>query len=211
MKWIVNNVGKLSYIAIIPALTYYLLKDGDKFYGYIKNLISEERRNKYLRVYHIIHGQIWQFVVGQAVISLIVTVATWGALVLCGVRFSMILAVFMGLMEFIPYFGPFIGAVPIIIASLIDGWEKLVFAIIGVFIVQQLEGSFLSPLIIGKHTGLHPGWVIITILAGGEVLGIIGMIISVPLVIVLKTIITSIYQDFVRNKSAIQNGTENSA
>ena len=209
MKWIVSNVSKLSYIAIIPALTYYLLKDGDKFYGFIKSMISEEHRNKYLRVYHILHRQIWQFIVGQAVLSLIVAVATWLALMLCGVRFSMILAVFMGLMEFIPYFGPFIGAVPIVIVSLIDGWQKLVFALLGVLIVQQLEGSFLSPLIIGKHTGLHPAWVIITILAGGEILGIIGMIVSVPLVIVLKTIISSVYQDFIRNRTMVAEPAEN--
>ena len=205
VRWLVTNIGKLSYIAVIPALTYYLLKDGGRLYARMGELIDEQKRGKWRKIYRNIHRRVWQFVVGQGVLVLIVALATWAVLVLCGVRFSLLLAVFMGLMEFIPYFGPFIGAIPIVVVALIDGWSTLAFAVIGILIVQQLEGSFLSPLIIGKHTGLHPAWVIVIILIGGEVLGIAGMIVSVPIVIVLKTVIESVYCDYVRNRPLKSN------
>lgn len=107
---------------------------------------------------------------------------------LIGVRFAFILAVLNGILNIIPYFGPIIGGIPAVIIALIDSPVKALWTIIGVFILQQIEGNILSPKITGDSTNMHPIIIIILLLIGEKMGGFLGMVLAVPIGVIIKVI-----------------------
>lgn len=98
------------------------------------------------------------------------------------------LGIFAGITNVIPYFGPFIGAIPAIaLAMLVSKW-MVIKVIIAFVVIQQVEASIISPKILGDRVGLHPLFVILVLLAGGQLFGLTGLILAVPVAAVLRVI-----------------------
>ena len=90
----------------------------------------------------------------------------------------------------IPYFGPFIGAVPPILMTLIYNPIKAIRVAIFIIILQQLDGNFISPKIMGTQVGIDPIWIISSVLIGGSLFGFIGIFLSIPTAALIKTYLT---------------------
>ena len=100
--------------------------------------------------------------------------------------YALLISVIVGITNMIPYFGPFIGAVPgAIILLIINPLTALGFVIL-IFLLQQFDGLYLGPKILGGTVGLKPLWIIVSITVGGSVAGVLGMFLSVPVVAVLR-------------------------
>ena len=100
--------------------------------------------------------------------------------------YALVISVFVGITNMIPYFGPFIGAVPgILILLFIKPVKALVFAIM-VLCLQQFDGLILGPKILGESTGMKPLWIIFAITVGGSMFGVIGMFLGVPVVAIIN-------------------------
>ena len=100
--------------------------------------------------------------------------------------YALLISVIVGITNMIPYFGPFIGAVPgAIILLIIDPLTALGFVVL-IFLLQQFDGLYLGPKILGDTVGLKPLWIIVSITVGGSVAGVLGMFLSVPVVAVLR-------------------------
>ena len=116
--------------------------------------------------------------------------------------YTLFISVIVGVTNMIPYFGPFIGAVPgILILLFVQPVKALVFSIM-VLCLQQFDGLILGPKILGESTGMKPLWIIFAITVGGSMFGVIGMFLGVPVVAILNYLL-DLYLQFRLNKKNI--------
>ena len=122
------------------------------------------------------------FVIGKAIDSLIIGI-------LCFILMTILRLPYTLLISLIPYFGPFIGAVPGAIIMLMVSPFKAVIFIIMIFGLQQFDGLYLGPKILGQSVGLRPLWIIVAITVGGSIAGVLGMFLGVPIMAVLRYLV----------------------
>ena len=111
-----------------------------------------------------------------------------------GGQYALLFGFWAGVTEVIPYVGPFLGAVPPVIAAFFHSPITAVWIIVVFFVIQQLESHILAPNIVGSSVGVHPLVVIFALLAGAQIGGILGMLASLPLLAMLKHTLT--FYDF---------------
>lgn len=194
---IINMFSNIFEIVIIPVITFYLLKDSDYFKKQLILLMPSKYRNNILALGIEIDTVIGKYIKGQIVTGFFVGALTTIVLLIINVRYALILGIFTGLVEIIPYFGPFIAAIPTVSIALIDSFRKAIFAVLGFIIIQQIENNFLTPKIIGDSVGIHPVYVILALIIAGKFFGIFGLIIAVPLFASIKLIIRYIIRDII--------------
>jgi len=170
-------------------IAFYFIRDTDYFKSILISLIPKKWRKFAVQIGQDVNLIITSFIQGQLLTAIIVGVLEFIGLFLVKVKYSMILGIIGGIFEVIPYFGPIIGAVPAVAIALLDSPAKAVWTVLVFVIAQQVENVLISPKIMQSKIGLHPVATLIAVLAGGELLGILGMIISVPLVAIFKTAI----------------------
>jgi predicted PurR-regulated permease PerM len=135
-----------------------------------------------------------RYLSGKTVDSIIIGLITFIVMSIFNLKFKLLVSVLVAITNMIPYFGPFIGGgIGAFILLIENPWDALVFIII-IFIIQQFDGIYLGPKIIGNSTGLKPLWVIFGITVGGSLMGVIGMLIGVPMVAVLSYILNIIIE-----------------
>lgn len=140
------------------------------------------------------------FVSGKALDSLIIGIICFIATSLLKLEYAVLISVIVGITNMIPYFGPFIGAVPGVVLYLcIRPIDAVVFTIM-IFILQQFDGWVLGPKILGDSTGLSPLWVIFGITVGGAYGGVIGMFLGVPLVAVAAYLLNQAISSILKKK-----------
>jgi predicted PurR-regulated permease PerM len=180
MSGIFNYLRYILSFILAPILAFYMLRDKEKIKRKIIALLPVRERNEILRIGSEVDHLLRQFLYGYLLISLIVAVLSYAGLALIGVKYALFLGIFMGIAEMIPYFGPYIGGAPAVVLAYIQSPRLALYALIVLFIVQQLEGMVISPKILGHKTGLHPLVIIFAVLAGGVLFGILGSIFAVP-------------------------------
>jgi predicted PurR-regulated permease PerM len=122
------------------------------------------------------------FLRGQALVCLLLGIFYAIGLTLVGLQYGLIIGLLTGFVSFVPYIGMLLGAgIGLIVAFFqFDSW-LMVAAVLGVFIAGQvIEGNFVSPILVGDRVGLHPVWLMLAVLAGGALLGFVGVLIAVP-------------------------------
>jgi predicted PurR-regulated permease PerM len=196
----VAGASQLPSLFIELVLGFYFLKDREYFARVLTNIIPIRSRRPILQAASEINHILNCFIRGEVVIAATVgTLATAGYL-LIGLPYALILGFLAALFEFIPYFGPWMGAVPAIAIAYIAGSGKLLWTIVVIVIVQQLENVFITPRILGGAVNLHPVYIILSLWAGGLFFGIAGMFLAVPSVLILRVIIKHIYLSIVAIK-----------
>ena len=130
-------------------------------------------------------------------VAFIVGILTFGALWILGVDHALVFGILYGVLDIIPYFGPFLGMIPIVLFLLLQGEANIFLVIVLLFLIQQFENYFISPRILGDQVGLHPVSVILLVLVGGYCGGIIGMVLIIPVAAVLKVVLIFLYNRLV--------------
>lgn len=125
------------------------------------------------------------FINGKLIDSAIVGVLCFIGMSVLQLPYSLLISVIIGVTNIIPFFGPFIGAIPSAIIILLESPVQCLYFVIFILILQQLDGNFIGPKILGDSTGLPSFWVMFAILVGGGMFGFVGMIIGIPLFAVL--------------------------
>lgn len=129
------------------------------------------------------------FIIGKMIDSLIIGVLCWIAMTVLNIPYALVISVIVGITNMIPYFGPFIGAIPgVVLLIIVDIKFAVIFGIL-IFILQQFDGLYLGPKILGESTGLRPIWIIFAITVGGWMAGVVGMFLGVPVVAVISFLI----------------------
>lgn len=170
-------------IGIIAAI--YLLYNKERYPAQIKKILyalfPEQRVHSTLRVLAKVHHVFQNFLVGQTVDCLMVGVTTFVGLTIMDAPYAALISLVVGVTNFIPFFGPFIGAIPSGFLVLIAAPTKLIPFVIFIFALQQIEGNLIAPKILGDSMGLPTFWVLFAILIGGGLFGFFGMVAFVPL------------------------------
>ncbi len=173
-------------LIVIPFLVFYFLKDYDQIRKLCWYVTPRRWRKPLQRFMKDVDDAIGGFIRGQLLVSLLVGLFSTIGLWLLGVPYPILLGMFIGLLDLIPFFGPYIGAAPAVIVSFLESWQLGLFTILLLFIIQQIESNLLSPVIVGKSIHLHPVLIILALIVGIEVGGFLGMLLAVPLLAILK-------------------------
>lgn len=178
--------GSLSKLFLAPVFAFYFLRDREDLGQRLSLWIPLKYRRKSVAVTREMRREISGFWRGQLMISGVVGGLTALGLLIVGVPAWLLLGLLMGLLELIPYIGPFLGAIPVFLFSLPLGWGRVTWALVVVVLVQQLEGGMISPYLMSGATRLHPVTVLLAISAGGLLGGVAGMLLAVPVVVSLR-------------------------
>ncbi|MDC3413292.1 AI-2E family transporter [Aquibacillus sp. 3ASR75-11] len=176
-------------IAVIPVLVFYMLKDFHLMKRVLWRLTPRKYRDEGKQLIKDIDKSLGNYIRGQLLVCFFVSLTTYGILWFINMKYPLLLALFMGITNIIPYFGPILGAIPAVILAFTISIKMVVYVILAVFVVQIMEGNLLSPLIVGKSTNTHPILIIFALLVGGEIGGVIGMILAVPIVTIIKVVL----------------------
>lgn len=175
-------------------IAFYLLKDKAKllrvFNQFFRILLPEKIyiRLKYLCIDMdtVLSG----YIRGQLIDSLIMGVLIGISVAIIGIDFPIIIGIIAGIANVIPYFGPIIGMIPAAFMGLIsDNPMKALYACITLFILQQIDGAIIAPKVVGESVDVHPVAIVVSILIGGSLFGLLGMLIAVPIAAFLKLLL----------------------
>lgn len=192
--------GLLSGVVFIKNLLIglivmvYLLNIKDLFAAQSKKLVYGLfplwLANRIIEKFRFIHQVFGGFIIGKLLDSLIIGIICFVCLSIMKMPYVMLISVIVGVTNIIPFFGPFIGAVPSALLLLFVSPVKCLYFLIFILLLQQFDGNILGPKILGNSTGLSSFWVLFSILVFGGILGPIGMIIGVPAFAVIYSLIS---------------------
>lgn len=174
--------GGIFSVITIFILSFYMLIDRQRIGKSIPDLFPMEYREKAILTIHLVEEKLGAWLRGQVVLSLSIGLITWVALTILGIPFALPLAILAGFLEIIPTLGPIIAAIPATIVALAISPVMAVTVILVYTGIQLAENNILVPKIMEKAVGLNPVVIIIAILIGGNLLGVIGALLSIPFV-----------------------------
>lgn len=188
---IFSAIANATVVAVtVPVMVYYMLKDGQHLVPTIqKAFVSDSAKKTAADLLYQMSNTLSSYIAGQAVECFFVAVATTVGYLIIGQPMAIVLGIIAGLTNMIPYLGPYLGIFPALFVALTVDPKKIIWIIIVVVIVQQVDGNLIYPKVIGKSMNIHPLTIIVLLLAAGNIAGIAGMILCVPLYGVLKTIV----------------------
>lgn len=193
---LLKNIIKILGIFLLGLIiSFYLLLDFDKINELIKKLFINKKYKKINNLFLEIDEKIFLFVKGTFLIALSVFIVSSISFELIHLKGSIFLGLYNAITNIIPYVGPYIGAVPIIIVAFSSSKKIGYLTLIVVILIQLLESYILQPLIMSKSMHLHPVTILISLLLFGYFFGIIGMVLAMPIVSIVKTIIVFLYQE----------------
>lgn len=185
-------------------ISVYILTGRKYFKALIRKFVfastSEENGAYILRMGYNAIDKFASFVGGKVIDSAIIGVIAFVLFTVFKIPYAMILALVIGVTNMIPYFGPFIGGVPAVALSLFYGWEKALLAGVLVLAIQQFDGWYLGPKILGDKVGLRPFWIILAVILGGAYFGPMGMFLGTPILAVVIDIVREILDKKIEKK-----------
>ena len=170
-------------VSIYMTIDKFILKYAGK--RIVLAIFNENFSYRVLRTLKDCHNIFSGFIIGKSIDSLIIGLLAFVAMTILKLPYTVLISVIIGVTNMIPYFGPIIGAVPGAFILFIVSPTKCLIFIIMVFVLQQFDGLYLGPKILGDQTGIKPLWVIFGITVGGAYFGVMGMFLGVPVVAVI--------------------------
>ncbi len=180
-------VNLLSLVFITPVVCFYLLRDWDKITDRIDSWLPRQHAAVIRRQVDLIDETLAGFVRGQGLVCLCLGTYYAVALTISGLDFGLVIGLGAGLISFIPYVGSALGmlvSVGLAVAQFAD-WQMVAIVAVIFVVGQFVEGNFLSPKLVGDRVKLHPVWIIFALLAGGALLGFVGLLLAVPVAAVI--------------------------
>ena len=197
VKYVLNAVIGLLIMV-------YLLNYKEKLFTICRKIIAatcgQKRTDRLFEFAGIVNETFIGFIVGRIIDSFIIGVLTYVVLKLCDIPFALMISVLVGVTNIIPFFGPFIGAVPSVILLLTEDPMKALYFVIIILVIQQLDGNVIGPKIVGNAIGISSFWVLIAVLVGGGLFGFMGMVFGVPVFAVIYRYIDKLTSRQLRQK-----------
>ncbi len=185
---IMKTVSFIIDFVLALLIAYYFIRDRGLFKVLFLSAVPKRWQNILTSTGRDINTVLSNFMQGQLLTALIIGTLESIGLSIVGVKYPLVLGLIGGISNIIPYFGPFIGAIPSTALALLDSPSKALWTIFVFVIIQQLDNIFISAKIIEDRLGLHPVTTIIIVIIGEEFFGIMGMILAVPVYAILKII-----------------------
>jgi len=191
-----NLVSIISAVVIIPFITFFLLKDGRDMTKLLISYIPNRYFEMSLNVLHKMDQQLGGYLRGQFIEAFVVGLLAIIALWILGIKYFILIGVFAGFANLIPYVGPVAGAVPAILVAVANGADSsvLIYIVIAFTVIQLIDNVVMQPLVLSKSVNLHPLVIVLAVLVGGQFFGILGMFLAVPVAGIFKVTSSEIYK-----------------
>ena len=202
-------IGFLANLVLIPVVAFYLLRDWNIMMAKIRGLLPRARADQIVSLAKECHDVLGAFVRGQLLVMLALGVIYSAGLMLVGLELGLLIGLMAGVAAIVPYMGFIVGIGAALVAGLFQFGGDLypMLGIVAVFMVgQALEGTVLTPLLVGDKIGMHPVAVIFAILAGGELFGFTGVLLALPVAAVIMVLVRHV-QDLYKD-SQVYKGSE---
>jgi predicted PurR-regulated permease PerM len=216
-SYIENNLGNMtSYVMSIGSsiatffialvISIYLLKDSEYFLGLCTKLYylifrKSKTGTKFTYVFGIIHEVFAKYLRGQLLEAFFVGVLSAIALAIVGIDYAFVIGIIAGISNMIPYVGPVVGTILAGIMGLLSGNPiKVLYAVISMLVVQQIDNNLLAPKIVGESVGLHAVFTMMAIIIGGSVGGLLGMLLAVPVAAACKVLFSNWYDNYMKDQ-----------
>jgi HAD superfamily hydrolase (TIGR01549 family) len=198
---LINVASSLLWTLSIFVISFYLVKDADRFRGFLDRLSPPSYTEEMRRLREEIN-KVWKaFFRGQVLLGVVIGMAVWIAMTIVGLPNAGLMGLLAGLLEVIPSFGPILATIPALLIALIQGSTYLplsnfgfMLLVLAIYVViQQMENAYLVPRILGRRLQLHPVMVFIGVLAGGFVAGTIGILLAAPVIATFRVVFLYIH------------------
>ena len=205
-KGVINVAGKIFDFFVAIIVSVYLLLERKQILEFIKKLgkaiFKERTYNNFGKYFDRTNNIFFNFLAGQLLDGIVIAIITSIAMSIMGVKYAVLLGVMIGVFNLIPYFGAIIAVILAALITLLTGgfWQALVMVIV-VTILQQIDANIINPKILGNSLKISPLLVIFAVSLGGAYFGFWGMFLSVPVIAVLKLLITDFIEYKNREKS----------
>ncbi|SFS46549.1 AI-2E family transporter [Marininema halotolerans] len=195
---IANFIGIITSIIVVfvtvPFILFYMLKEGEEAPKQLLRLLPPSQRVEGRKILNDMDSAVSSYIQGQVFVSFCVGVLVYIGYTIIGLDYALLLALVTMCTNIIPFIGPFIGTVPAVIVALTMDSSMIWLVLIVVIVVQQIEGNFISPQIMGRTLNIHPLTIILILLVAGSLGGFLGLLLAVPTYAILKVIVSHIYR-----------------
>jgi predicted PurR-regulated permease PerM len=187
---LITGIGQVALsVAATFLLAFYWSLDGERLKRSLLMLVPLERRTAARDMVAEMEGKVGAYAFGQAILCGAIGLTAFIAYMLIGLPYSLVLALFAGVMELLPIIGPILGALPAVIVGLTISPTTAVWVIVATLIIQQLENSVLVPRVMNRAVGVNPLVTLLSFIAFGSLFGIAGAVVAIPLAAVLQLFI----------------------
>lgn len=198
---LMNFLNSALIFMIIPFIAFYMLKDFLLIKRAVWYITPKKWRKKGTLFLKDVDDSLGSYIRGQLLVCVIIGSISALLFWIFHLKYPLLLGLIVGATNVIPYFGPIIGAVPAVIIAATTSVKLVIITLVIVFGLQFLEGNILSPYIVGKSLHMHPLMIMVALTAGGEIGGILGLILAVPVLVVLKVAIIHAKNHFMHRES----------
>lgn len=188
---LLDAASVITGIVLIPFIVFFLMKDGREFKKAFVSIMPNRYFEFTLYLLYKLNIQIGNYLRGQLIDATIVGIFSVFVLWLIGVKYYFIIGVFAGGANLIPYFGPIIGALLATVISILQtgSFHMALYVIIAFTLIKLIDDAIVQPVIVAKSVHMHPLIVLLAVLIGGKLFGILGMLLSVPVVGFIKVVV----------------------
>ncbi|KKO52431.1 AI-2E family transporter [Paenibacillus sp. DMB20] len=183
-----------------PIFLFYMLKEGSKFGQKIVSFLPKRFREEGTETMNDIDKAVSGFIIGRVLVNLALGVLMYVGFLIIGLPYALLLTIIAVIMNFIPFVGAILSSVPIVIIGLVESPSVAIWSLVVILVAQQIQDNLIGPYIFGKQLDIHPLMTIILVFAGGDLFGIIGIIVIIPVYMIIKIVVTRIYIRFFKEK-----------
>ena len=202
---VIEAIRILFHVVVGIIISIYVLMSKETLIGQSKKVVyalfCPRKANAIIHTVHKSNEIFGGFISGKILDSLIIGILCFICLYLMKMPYSVLVSVIVGVTNVIPFFGPYLGAIPSTILIMLANPIQGVYFVIFILVLQQIDGNIIGPKILGDSTGLSSFWVVFAILVGGGIFGIPGMIIGVPLFAVIYYVLRNVLNYIIKKKN----------
>ena len=196
--------GLLSILAVF-LLAYYWTQEGNLIMRAMLRVFPQQRRKRIREFVQLAESKIGGYVRGQGLLCISVGLAAFIAYFLIGLPYTLVLAVFAGVMELVPIFGPALGAIPALLVALSVDPGKAVWVVVATIVIQLLENAVLVPRIMKSSMGVNPIVVLLSLIAFSSVFGFAGALLALPLAAIIQLMVSRAVVTAAESAKQVQN------
>ena len=187
---LVSTVSVVALFIVIPVVAAYMLLEAETLKLTVVGMIPVSARPRTLKIFGDLDTVIGGFIRGQIIVAAVVGTLVTILLLVLHVKYAVLIGVAAGILDVIPYVGAIAGWLPaFFIALFTNGWQNAALVTLGIVVINQLEGHIIAPNVVSKSVELTPLVVIIALLLGGELGGVVGLFIAVPVAGIIRVLI----------------------
>ncbi|HSL29075.1 MAG TPA: AI-2E family transporter [Anaerolineales bacterium] len=196
--------GLLAVLAVF-LLAYYWTQEGNLIMRAMLRVFPQQRRKRIREFVQLAESKIGGYVRGQGLLCVAVGLAAFIAYALIGLPYTLVLAVFAGVMELVPIFGPALGAIPALLVALSVDPGKAVWVVVATIVIQLLENAVLVPRIMKSSMGVNPIVVLLSLIAFSSVFGFAGALLALPLAAIIQLMVSRAVLTAAESAKQVQN------